>query len=198
MNLVAEYGDPCPVGVTRNRPNHAEALPRLRTLESSSVAQRSDLRKQESQRGKRGVQSVLIKFMDIPPATKVWVRTTGDQFHQKQTSLQRKILVLWFPTGRVDASIFARLETSYSLITPRSVATAKKEPQRETKMGFPSASINARAFLKPPCKNRTLFSKESWCFRGLACFFLFVWSARWATHYYVGLAGIRNHCVCTK
>lgn len=57
------------------------------------------------------------------------------------------------PTGSVDASVFALLETSYSLITPASVATAKKQPQRDRRIGFPSASVNARALLNPPCQS---------------------------------------------
>lgn len=52
----------------------------------------------------------------------------------------------------MDASVFALLETSYSLITPASVATAKKQPQRDSRIGFPSASVNARALLNPPCQ----------------------------------------------
>lgn len=34
---------------------------------------------------------------------------------------------------------------------PASVATAKKQPQSDSRVGLPSASVNARALLKPPC-----------------------------------------------
>lgn len=60
--------------------------------------------------------------------------------------------VFEFPTGRVDASVFALLETSYSLIIPAPVATAKKHPQRDSRIGSPSALVNARALLNPPCR----------------------------------------------
>ncbi len=57
MDLVAQNGHPGAVGVAPDGPDDAEALPRLRTGEHPSIAQRPDLsRKNERAERKAGAR----------------------------------------------------------------------------------------------------------------------------------------------